>query len=155
MLEIEPDEIKFGWQASFPNEKHGRATEIDMKIGSHIFEAKLTEENFTDKEVQVIKGYLNFQEVFNPDMLLKRNGKIESYQLIRNFLVAFEEEFSFTLLVDERRPDLIRKFYEVREACKDEDLRKRTKFVTWQELTSKVGQDLKGYLNRKYFANDM
>ena len=39
-------------------------TEIDMKLGSVLFEAKLTETDFQIQNAALVEGYRDFEEVF-------------------------------------------------------------------------------------------
>lgn len=142
--------IEFGWNPSFENEKPKNPTEIDMKIGNHIFEAKLTETDFTDKEKRVVLGYSDFEKLFNKEFY---DGleKIPEYQLIRNILVAYRYDYRFTLLVDERRIDLIKRLMYIIKYINNLDLKKRINFITWQEIVACTGEKLKDYISKKYF----
>tara|TARA_R110002072_G_scaffold7503_2_gene40599 strand:+ start:350500 stop:351249 length:750 start_codon:yes stop_codon:yes gene_type:complete len=142
------DNIEFGWNPIFENER--TKTEIDMKIGSTIFEAKLTEKDFSAKDIHFVLAYANVEELLDFETLIKED-KILHYQLIRNLLTANQYGFNFFLIVDETRTDLIRSFYQVKMAIKDKDLSSRFNFLTWQEITEKLGGDLKKYITRKYF----
>jgi hypothetical protein len=60
-----------------------------MKIGNRIFEAKLTETDFTQKTPSVVESYVDFETVFDKNILPRtQNGEYENYQLIRNILTA-------------------------------------------------------------------
>lgn len=142
----------FGWEADFINESKGHRTEIDMKIGNHIFEAKLTEPDFTKCSLDKVKGYIDYEKVFDNDKL-EKNGYIEVYQLVRNILTAYKENFTFTLIVDERRTDLLREFIYTRDSIKIDELKNKIKFITWQEISFNIGKELKEYINKKYFYN--
>jgi len=146
--------IEFGWNPHLSNEKPESPTEIDMKIGSHIFESKLTESDFTSKEACVVESYENFDTVFDRNALQRtKDNQYLNYQLIRNILTAYKYNFYFTLFVDETRTDLIKNLFATAIAVKDIDLRERINFVTWQELTVACGVDLKKYITEKYFAH--
>lgn len=140
----------FGWNPEFSNEDPKYPTEVDMKIGNNIFEAKLTESDFTDKEQDIVLGYEQFGDTFETSLLKIQNGKYKNYQLTRNFLAAKKYDFHFTLLVDMRRPDLIREFLDTVKAVKDPALTSRLNFITWQEITEVVPAALKGWLKEKY-----
>ena len=67
---------QFGWRARVPL-KNGLAdrTEVDMKLGDMLFEAKLTESDFQSAEASVLRGYRDFEEVFDAaDLPRKRAG---------------------------------------------------------------------------------
>jgi hypothetical protein len=80
--------MKFGWNPEFLYEKRKfeylqkegkenefHPSEIDLKIGDSIFEAKLTEENFGEKEIKTIQKYDGFKSVFDEDVLEKQTIK--------------------------------------------------------------------------------
>lgn len=122
-----------------------------MKIGNRLFEAKLTEKDFQTKAIQIVENYEGFNQVFDKDLLLKTDKRYMNYQLIRNILAAYKEKCSFTLLVDESRIDLIRSLQVTQMTVKNGETRKEIDFITWQEIASACGKDLKDYLNKKYF----
>jgi hypothetical protein len=60
LLQIDKNEpIIFWWNPLFSNEDIKHPTEIDMKIGNRIFESKLTEDSFTEKDLSVVETYRN------------------------------------------------------------------------------------------------
>lgn len=140
--------IEFGWNPVFENET--RKTEIDMKIGNSIFEAKLTESNFTKKSQNIVLNYPNVEQVIDLTALYKGEDVLY-YQLIRNLLTAYKYKGDFKLIVDESRSDLIRAFKKVKEAIKTKELKNRFNFLTWQEITEKLEGDLNIYITKKYF----
>ncbi len=143
------EEAIFGWNPELKGENFRSPTEIDMMIGNNIFEAKLTESDFTKKEISILRKYKSFDEIFETDLLIN-NGLVENYQLIRNIIAASENECNFTLLVDSRRTDLIKNFFQTIISIKDIELRKKCNFVTWQEIKEKSGKELKYFLELKY-----
>ncbi len=143
--------IEFGWNPFFENEDPKHPTEIDMKIGNNIFEAKLTENNFTQKEKKIVEKYSDLSKVFDLEKLNIIDNKYESYQLIRNILTAFKYNYYFTLLIDESRTDLIRFLITIIKAIKINELQNKIYFITWQEIADVCGRDLKNYLENKYF----
>jgi len=152
LLEVNFEEnIKFGWNPVFKNEGKNHRTEIDLKIGNVICEAKLTERDFTSKEISVVKKYDDFFTVFDQNYLNINNGKIENYQLIRNILAANKKDYRFILLVDQTRIDLIRSLFSITKAIRDVNLRNKVSYITWQELVDRCGKDLKKYIENKYF----
>lgn len=142
------ESIEFGWNPVFKNET--RKTEIDMKIGDSIFEAKLTESNFTKKSQHIALNYPNVEQIIDLTPLYKGED-ILYYQLIRNLLTAYKYKCDFNLIVDESRSDLIRAFKKVKEAIKIEELKNHFNFLTWQEITGTLENDLKQYITKKYF----
>lgn len=145
----ESDNIEFGWDPEFENEKN-RKSEIDMRIGDSIFEAKLTESDFTQKKIQVVLTYSDVESTIDLQSLTNDNI-VSNYQLIRNLLAAKKYNYKFNVLIDETRTDLIREFYKMKNAIKIKSLADNFNFFTWQEIADCVGADLKNYIIKKYF----
>lgn len=145
------DDFLFGWKPDFSNEKLV-STEIDLKFNDIIIEAKLTEDDFQSQGPEIVEAYDNFSLVFDCTLLeLNKKGEYRNYQLIRNILTAYKCEYRFILLVDESRIDLIKEFIKTTNAIKENSLRKRMEFITWQEITNSVGKTLREYIQTKYF----
>ena len=125
-------------------------TEIDMKLGSVLFEAKLTEADFQTQNAAIIEGYRDLEEVFDYEELRQGRDVIPNYQLIRGTLAAFATGASFCLLCDARRPQLIENWYSVMRAVKTCELRCRLQLLTWQELASVLPRPLQKFLAMKY-----
>ena len=60
----------FGWKARAPlaNGRFDR-TEVDMRLGSLLVEAKLTEGDFQTREAKIVEAYRDFDVVFEREML--------------------------------------------------------------------------------------
>ena len=60
----------FGWKARVPL-LSGRfdRTEVDMRFGSLLVEAKLTETNFQMREARIVEAYRDFDAVFDRELL--------------------------------------------------------------------------------------
>lgn len=142
---------EFGVRARVPlqNEKFDR-TEVDMRIGDLLVEAKLTEADFQSKPKATLETYRDFREVFNRRDLPQNKDKYNGYQLIRNVLAAQAMNLSFCVLCDARRPDLIEQWYAVMRCVKLAELRVRCKVLTWQELSEVLPDDLQSFLDEKY-----
>lgn len=63
-------ETIFGWKARVPLAK-GRydRTEVDMRFGSLLVEAKLTESDFQSRSALIVESYRDFDEVFDRERL--------------------------------------------------------------------------------------
>ena len=63
-------DVTFGWKARVPL-KNGRTdtTEVDLRWGSLLVEAKLTEADFQTRAAVVVEGYRDFEEVFSAELL--------------------------------------------------------------------------------------
>jgi len=84
-------EPSFGWKARVPLAS-GRfdRTEVDMRWGSLLVEAKLTESDFQTRAARIVEGYRDFDEVFHRDLL----PRIEIRASRRRTAVEFAEEFT-------------------------------------------------------------
>jgi hypothetical protein len=125
-------------------------TEIDMKIGELLVEAKLTESDFQSASPGLISRYRDLEAVFDLSELPTRYGKQCGYQLIRGALAAYATGCSFCVLCDARRPDLVESWYKIMRAVLPFELRCRLKLLTWQELASVLPKDLQRFLSAKY-----
>jgi hypothetical protein len=155
---------EFGFKARVPlvGGKFDR-TEVDMRLGSLLVEAKLTESDFQSRERHIVESYRDFAEVFDrkalpvgsgsptPDRGSKiRSQRYLSYQLIRNVLAAKANDCAFCVLCDARRPDLLQAWYEIMRSVRPVELRLRCKVLTWQELAQVLPRRLQLFLDEKY-----
>ena len=151
-LGFEAGEVpEFGFRARIP--RHGERvdrTEIDMKLGTLLVEAKLTEKDFQMQRPAIVETYRELEEVFDCPLLPRMNGQYLSYQLIRNVLAAYHLGLSFCVFLDARRPDLIAAWFAIMKCVRIADLRTRCKVLTWQELAEVLPKKLQGFLDRKY-----
>jgi hypothetical protein len=143
--------VRFGFPARVPLSNGLRdRTEIDMRIGDVLFEAKLTEGDFQRATPAKLLRYRDFLEVFDCDRLPRRGGYVRSYQLIRNVLSAYEHRSSFCALLDARRPDLVEQFFAIAQCIRAAELRTRCGVLTWQELARVLPRKLQIFLAEKY-----
>ena len=144
-------EPQFGFRARVPlANRHSDRTEVDMRLGGLLVEAKLTEGDFQSKLAQVVESYRDLGEVFEVARLPQREGVFLSYQLIRNVLAAYANDCSFCVMMDARRPDLREAWYAVMRCVRPHELRLRCKMLTWQELVEAVPTLLQNFLDEKY-----
>jgi hypothetical protein len=144
---------RFGFRARAPPgwKTHGtERTEVDMKLGKLLVEAKLTETDFQIRNAPVVESYPDLQEVFDLRTLPRLEGQYLSYQLIRNVLAAHALELDFCILLDARRPDLIEAWYAIMKCIRIPDFGTRCKVLTWQELSEALPADLQQFLDLKY-----
>ena len=131
-------------------EKHSSPTEIDMVLGDVIYEAKLTETDFTTKDLQTVQRvYPEMEDVFDLKFL-SEGDRVKHYQLLRNIYAAHKKDKSFIVLLDYRRPDLLHCLFDVIKAVRDNELRRKCGFITWQQISRTVGKNLKDFLQLKY-----
>jgi len=81
----------FGWKARVPLAS-GRfdRTEVDMRWGSLLVEAKLTEGDFQTRSAAVVEGYRDFDAVFDRELL----PRVELRTTRRRAAAEFAEEFT-------------------------------------------------------------
>jgi len=142
---------QFGYKARVPL-LHGRSdrTEIDMKLGCLLVEAKLTEPDFQKKNRSVVESYRDLEMVFAVGELPRSGEQYLSYQLIRNVLAAQASGLSFCVIADARRPDLIEAWHRIMRCVRHAELRTRCKVLTWQELSAALPGKLQTFLDVKY-----
>jgi hypothetical protein len=141
----------FGYRARVPlaNGKADR-TEVDLRWGDELIEAKLTESDFQFAEKRKMAVYRDFMEIFDSERLPQTGDHYVSYQLLRNVLAAYALGCSFRVLVDARRPDLIDAWYHVMSCVKPVQLRTELRISTWQEVAKVVPPKLQAFLSQKY-----
>ena len=125
-------------------------TEVDMKLGKVLFEAKLTESDFQIQSPEIVERYRDLKEVFDWRKLPKRGKKYISYQLLRSVLAAFALDLDFCVLLDARRPDLLEQWYCVIRCIRSGIIQTRCKVLTWQELRRYLPAALGRFLDVKY-----
>jgi hypothetical protein len=141
----------YGYKARVPlvNGRFDR-TEVDLRLGNLLVEAKLTENDFQNAEKGVLLAYRDFSDVFDWEQLPQTQNRFLSYQLLRNVLAAYALQYSFCVLVDARRPDLADAWYTVMKCVKPIELRTKLRISTWQEVALAAPPALRGFLSVKY-----
>jgi hypothetical protein len=142
---------RFGYRARVPltNGKSDR-TEVDLRLGDLLIEAKLTESDFQKTEKKFMAAYRDFEKVFDATALPQTATHYLSYQLLRNVLAAHALQCAFCVLLDARRPDLIESWYAVMKCVQPADLRTALRVLTWQELAQTLPNTLQEFLASKY-----
>ncbi|MGB8261537.1 MAG: hypothetical protein WCE75_14345 [Terracidiphilus sp.] len=84
-------EPEFGWKARVPlaNGRFDR-TEVDLRWGGLLGEAKLTESDFQTRSAAIVEGYRDFEEVFERELL----PRVELRAARRRSGTEFAEEFT-------------------------------------------------------------
>lgn len=152
LLGIETDAVpSFGFRPVIPL-RDGKAdrTEVDLRLGTFLAEAKLTETDFQTAPFRMVERYRDLEEVFEGGRLRSRAGNVSSYQLVRAALAAHATGGSFCVFCDARRPDLIEQWYAVMGAVRSCTLRCRLRLLTWQELSAVLCGPLQEFLRTKY-----
>lgn len=125
-------------------------TEIDMKLGSLLIEAKLTESGFPAASRERVLRYCDVAEVFDIEELPWGAKGLLGYQLVRGVLAAQQQRARFVLLCDARRADLKEMWFRVLRAVRSYELRSGMALVTWQELGATMPPKVKEFLRGKY-----
>lgn len=153
LLAIE-DEVRpeFGWHPRIPlKNSHAERTEIDIRLGNLLCEAKLTETDFQTAPTRRIEVYRDLEEVFNVAELPRSEETVFSYQLLRGVLAAYASpELRFCVICDVRRPDLVADWYRVLQCVQPAHLRCRLQLVHWQELAAASPRGLQQWMREKY-----
>ena len=94
---------EFGVKAKLPLADGAEdATEIDMRVGGILVEAKLTEKDFTSRSAARVERYRGLASEFDLSALPSNAGDIGGYQLIRNVLAAADHKAMLIVLLDQR-----------------------------------------------------
>jgi hypothetical protein len=142
----------FGHKPRIPLKNAGvDRTEVDLRIGELLIEAKLTESDFQVAPWKLAERYRDFEETFDPALLPRAGDKLHSYQLVRGILAAFASEGGrYCLICDDRRKDLVELWCKILGSVWRHDQRWRCVLVTWQELSQTLPRSLQIWLQRKY-----
>ncbi len=93
-IDIQSDP-EFGWKARVPL-KSGRVdrTEVDMRWGNLLVEAKLTESDFQCREAHIVEAYRDLDEVFDRELLprvqIRARRRREAVELAEDFTQEWE-----------------------------------------------------------------
>jgi hypothetical protein len=147
-----PERLQFGSKPRIPLiADHVERTEIDLRIGDLLIEAKLTETEFQRAPRTRVERYRDFASVFEIDALPQTEVSYLHYQLIRGVLAVFAEQGTrYCVICDARRPDLMDAWFTVARAVKVASLRSRLQLVTWQEIAATLPKAMRGWLAEKY-----
>ena len=125
-----PEHLAFGFMPRIPLiTHHVERTEVDLRIGDLLIEAKLTESDFQTVRRPRMERYLDVHDVFAMDELpCSGDDLLLHYQLLRGVLAAHAEAGRrYCLLCDARRPDLIEAWYAVMRAVRNVELRSHSR----------------------------
>ena len=123
-------------------------TEIDLRIGDLMIEAKLTETDFQVVRFELAERYLHFHAVLISTACPEEQTGCSRIPGRTSLAVA--EECRYCLICDERRPDLVARWFEVLAAIRHSDQRCRCVLVTWQEISRTLPKGLQKWLEEKY-----
>jgi hypothetical protein len=141
---------EFGYRPRVPLLKGTDRTEIDMRLGELLVEAKLTETGLQTVPARLVRRYRDLEEVFDVEELPMDGERVRAYQAIRGVLAAHASECSFALLCDARREDLREGWFRVLRAVRSYSFRNRLKLVTWQEISGAAPKVVQRFLMEKY-----
>lgn len=141
----------FGVRVAAPLKNgHRDRTEVDMRFGDLLVEAKLTETDFQSAPEALVGRYEKFEEIFNRSTLPRAGDCFAGYQLLRNVMAAHASNARFCMLADARRPDLREQWFAVMQAVRDSEMRLRCQMMTWQEISAILPKKLRLWLEEKY-----
>jgi hypothetical protein len=84
----------FGWKARVPLAGHRfDRTEVDMRFGSLLVEAKLTEADFQSRGAAIVESYRDFHEVFDRDRLPRAEIATARSMRVSEFPENVSQEF--------------------------------------------------------------
>ena len=144
---------EFGVRAAVPllREDLADRTEVDMRAGDLLLEAKLTESSFQTARPALVLRYRDLAACFDIEELPRTGaGEFVSYQLIRGVLAAHALQSRFAVVLDIRRADLVERWLAVLSAVRSAELRSRLQLVTWQEVARAAPVSLQQFLAGKY-----
>lgn len=152
LLGLEPGlRPEFGVRALLPM-RGGEVdrTELDMRLGGLLCEAKLTEGGFGMASRERLLRYTGVGEVFETDELPWTARGVAGYQVVRGVLAAQAAGARFALLCDGRRADLVEQWLRVARAVRSSELRSRVQLCTWQEIAATLPPAVRRFLVEKY-----
>ena len=152
LLGVAPDAVPlFGYHPRIAfDDTHTDRTEIDMRLGPLLVEAKLTEADFQFAPARLVERYPGFTHIFDPELLQFTRRGVRSYQLLRGVLAAHAEDALFCVLLDARRTDLLEDWYNILRAVRSPILQSRLRVLTWQEIAATLPLTLRTFLAEKY-----
>ena len=100
--------LEFGWKARVPlaNGRFDR-TEVDLRWGGLLIEAKLTEADFQTRTASVVEGYRDFVAVFDREALLRVEMAAQRRKEATEFPEEISQEFESEVDAREREPGLL------------------------------------------------
>jgi hypothetical protein len=98
----------FGWKARVPL-ANGRVdrTEVDLRLGSLLIEAKLTEADFQTREARIVEAYRDFDAVFDRELLPRVAMPTRRRRQVTEFPEEVSQEFESYVDQAERGPGLL------------------------------------------------
>ncbi|MFZ1917044.1 MAG: hypothetical protein WAU58_05690 [Terriglobales bacterium] len=141
----------FGYRARVPLiDGKVDQTEVDLRLGNLLIEAKLTEGDFQKAKKEVLYRYRDFEDIFAVRQLPQAKTHFHSYQLLRNVLAAHALQYCFCVVLDDRRKNLLEAWYAVMKCVKPIELKTALRVLTWQELAKTLPPTLRRFLALKY-----
>ena len=106
-IEAQP-EPDFGWKARVPLAS-GRfdRTEVDMRLGPLLVEAKLTETDFQTREAEIVESYRDFDVVFERELLPRVPLPPKRRKEPTEFTEDYSQEFESLVIDPELRPPVL------------------------------------------------
>lgn len=152
LLNLEPGmQPDFGVRVRTPlRDDYEDRTEMDLRLGDLLIEAKLSETDFQTARPDLLARYEAFEDIFDTEALPRSRTLFRGYQLLRGILAAHHADARYTVLADSRRPDLRDQFFAVLSAVRYSHLRSRIALITWQEVAATLPPALRNFLGVRY-----
>lgn len=142
---------EFGVRADLPMRKgEVDRTELDMRIGVTLVEAKLTETGFGRASRERLGRYEGVEDVVCVDELPRSGAMYAGYQIVRGLLAAVQAGGRYVVLLDGRRSDLKEMAFRVLSAVRWSEDRERIQLRTWQELAGALPRVVQRFLAERY-----
>jgi hypothetical protein len=110
-------EPEFGWKARVPL-RNGRVdrTEVDMRWGDLLVEAKLTEADFQCREAKIVEAYRDLDDLFDRELLPKVQLRTRRRRAAIELAEEFTQEWEPPV---EKADEIAREFHAILEARAD------------------------------------
>lgn len=151
-LDVEPGlRPSFGVRVALPMHRDEiDRTELDMRLGDLLVEAKLTETGFGKASLERLLRYRGAEELIEVDALPRQGSGVGGYQIVRGLLAAQRHGMRYLVLLDNRRADLKEICFRVLGAVRTAEARGKFRLLTWQELGQALPRTLQKFLAERY-----
>ena len=127
----------FGWKACVPlNSGRVDRTEVDMRWGDLLVEAKLTESDFQCREAHIVEAYRDFDDVFDRELLprvqMRTRRRRQAVELVEQFTQEWEPPC-------DRSEEVAREFQAGIEARADAEQPWQSGYASYQLIRNVLG----------------
>jgi hypothetical protein len=135
LLGVEEDRLpEFGWKAKVPlNSGLFDRTEVDMRWGALLVEAKLTEGDFQTRKAELVEPYRDFEAVFDRELLPRVEAITARRKSAAEFAEAYSQEWEDTGgLSQDEVGEAAREFQTGLVAGAEADAPREVRYVSYQ-----------------------